>query len=298
MNKREKIVGEKTGAVSKIVIYIMLVILTITIVVPVAWVFMASVKQNSEFYGNPFALPQGFYLQNFVDAWTKARMGDYFFTSVMITAIALAILLIVALPASYVLSRYKFRGSKLLNTCFMAGLFINVSYIVVPIFLMFVSGDKIVKSIFGHSFFLNNPFMVSVVLASTTLPFTIYLLSSYLATLPKDYEEAAYVDGAGYFTTMVRIILPMAKPSIITVILFEFLAYWNEYIISMTMLTDPNGARTLPVGLLNLMKAQNAKAEYGQMYAGMVMVMIPTLILYMCVQKKLTQGMTLGGLKG
>lgn len=298
MNKREKIVGEKTGAVSKVVIYIMLVILTITIVIPVAWVFMASVKQNSEFYGNPFALPQGFYLQNFVDAWTKARMGDYFFTSVMITAIALAILLIVALPASYVLSRYKFRGSKLLNACFMAGLFINVSYIVVPIFLMFVSGDKIVKSIFGHSFFLNNPFMVSVVLASTTLPFTIYLLSSYLATLPKDYEEAAYVDGAGYFTTMVRIILPMAKPSIITVILFEFLAYWNEYIISMTMLTDPNGARTLPVGLLNLMKAQNAKAEYGQMYAGMVMVMIPTLILYMCVQKKLTQGMTLGGLKG
>ena len=148
MNKREKIVGEKTGAVSKTVIYIMLVILTITIVIPVAWVFMASVKQNSEFYGNPFALPQGFYLQNFVDAWTKARMGDYFFTSVMITAIALAILLIVALPASYVLSRYKFRGSKLLNTCFMAGLFINVSYIVVPIFLMFVSGDKIVKSIF------------------------------------------------------------------------------------------------------------------------------------------------------
>ena len=82
------------------------------------------------------------------------------------------------------------------------------------------------------------------------------------------------MDGAGYFTTMVRIILPMAKPSIITVILFEFLAYWNEYIISMTMLTDPNGARTLPVGLLNLMKAQNAKAEYGQMYAGMVLSLI------------------------
>ncbi len=295
---QQKIVGQKSGAASKVVIYAMLILLLVAIVVPVAWVFMASVKQNSEFYGNPFALPQGIYLQNFVDAWTKARMGDYFFTSIMITAIALAILLIVALPAAYVLSRYKFMGSKLLNTCFMAGLFINVSYIVVPIFLMFVSGDKIVRSLFGTSFFLNNPFVVSVVLASTTLPFTIYLLSSYLATLPKDYEEAAYVDGAGYFTTMVRIILPMAKPSIVTVILFEFLAYWNEYIISMTLLTDPNGARTLPVGLLNLMKAQNAKAEYGQMYAGMVMVMVPTLILYMCVQKKLTQGMTLGGLKG
>ena len=298
MSNKEKIVGEKSNAAGKALTYVVLIVLAILIIVPVAWVFMASIKQNSEFYGNPFALPQGVYLQNFADAWTKARMGDYFFTSIMITALALLILLIVALPAAYVLSRYKFRGSKLLNTCFMAGLFINVSYIVVPIFLMFVSGDKIVKSLFGHSFFLNNPFIVSVVLAATTLPFTIYLLSSYLATLPKDYEEAAYVDGAGYFTTMVRIILPMAKPSIITVILFEFLAYWNEYIISMTMLTDPNGARTLPVGLLNLMQAQNAKAEYGQMYAGMVMVMVPTLILYMCVQKKLTQGMTLGGLKG
>ena len=298
MNTREKAVGQKDDLAVRVFIYIILGILAITIIIPVAWVFMASIKQNKEFYGNPFALPEGVYLQNFVDAWTKARMGEYFMTSIMITALALAILLVVALPAAYVLSRYKFVGRKWINNGCMAGLFINVNYIVVPIFLMFVSGDRILNKMFGHTFFLNNPFVVAVVLASTTLPFTIYLLSSYLATLPKDYEEAAYVDGAGYFTTMVRIILPMAKPSIITVILFEFLAYWNEYIISMTMLTDPNGARTLPVGLLNLMKAQNAKAEYGQMYAGLVLVMVPTLVLYMCVQKKLTQGMTLGGLKG
>lgn len=298
MNAKKKASSGNGDRLMKAVIYIVLIVLAVTIIIPVAWVFMASVKQNSEFYGNPFTLPQGIYLQNFVDAWTKARMGEYFMTSVLITALSLAILLVVALPAAYVLSRYNFMGCKIIRGGFMAGLFINVNYIVVPIFLMFVAGDRMLNQMFGKSFFLNNPFVVSVVLASTTLPFTIYLLSSYLATLPKDYEEAAYVDGAGYFTTMVRIILPMAKPSVITVILFEFLAYWNEYIISMTMLTDPNGARTLPVGLLNLMKAQNAKAEYGQMYAGLVLVMIPTLILYMCVQKKLTQGMTLGGLKG
>ena len=285
-------------AAAKAVMYVALIVLTVLIVIPVAWVFMASIKQNSEFYGNPWALPQGVHIQNFVDAWTKARMGDYFMTSIIVTAVALAILLVVALPAAYVLSRYKFIGSKALNTGFMAGLFINVNYIVVPIFLMFVTADKFLKEVFGAGFFLNNPFVVSLVLASTTLPFTIYLLSGYFATLPKDYEEAAYVDGAGYFTTMVRIIMPMAKPSIVTVILFNFLSYWNEYIISMTMLSEPDGARTLPVGLLNLMKAQNAKAEYGQMYAGLVMVMLPTLILYICVQKKLTQGMTLGGLKG
>ena len=221
MNQRETAVGQKKGGWTHIVIYVLLALLAISIIVPVAWVFMASVKQNKEFYGNPFTLPEGLYFQNFVDAWTKARMGDYFMTSVMITAMALIILLVVALPASYVLSRYTFIGRKIINGGFMAGLFINVNYIVVPIFLMFVSGDKVVKSIFGSTFFLNNPFVVSVVLASTTLPFTIYLLSGYLATLPKDYEEAAYVDGAGYFTTMVRIILPMAKPSIITVFILQ-----------------------------------------------------------------------------
>ena len=209
MNKREKIVGEKTGAVSKVVIYIMLVILTITIVIPVAWVFMASVKQNSEFYGNPFALPQGFYLQNFVDAWTKARMGEYMLNSVVVTALALGILLIVALPAAYVLSRFNFRGRGFFNTAFMGGLFINVNYIVVPIFLMFVDGDKMLRKVFGTGFFLNNIFVLALVYAATALPFTIYLLSGYFATLPKAYEEAAYVDGAGYGRTMLRIIMPI-----------------------------------------------------------------------------------------
>ena len=196
------------------------------------------------------------------------------------------------------LSRFRFRGVKLLNTLFMGGLFINVNYIVVPIFLMFVDADKALRGIGIDGFFLNNIVMLAVVYASTALPFTIYLLSGYFATLPKAYEEAAYIDGASYTRTMVKVIFPMAKPSIVTVILFNFLSFWNEYIIAMTLLTDPKGPKTLPVGLMNLMKAQNAAAQYGQMYAGLVLVMLPTLILYICVQKKLTQGMTLGGLKG
>ena len=97
---------------------------------------------------------------------------------------------------------------------------------------------------------------------------------------------------------MIRVIFPMAQPSIITIILFNFLSFWNEYIISMTLMSSSTGQKTLPVGLLNLMQGQQSKAEFGIMYAGLVLVMLPTLILYMCVQKKLTQGMTVGGLKG
>ncbi len=287
-----------SGRLMKIVIYLVLSLLALCIAVPVAWVFMASIKGDSEFYGNPWALPQGIHLENFANAWNEARMGEFFLNSVFVTVLAIVILLVVALPAAYVLSRFYFKGRKFFNIMFMAGLFINMNYIVVPIFLMFVDADKVAKTILGTPFFMNNLIILALVYASTALPFTIYLLSGYFATLPKDYEEASYVDGGSYFATMVRIILPMAQPSIVTVILFNFLSFWNEYILSMTLLTTPNGARTLPVGLMNLMKAQNAAAHYGQMYAGLVIVMLPALILYIFVQKKLTKGMTLGGLKG
>lgn len=282
----------------KIFIYVALITLAVSIIVPVAWVFMASIKENSEFYGNPWAKPAGFYIQNFADAWGKARMGEYMLNSVLVTAMALLILLVVALPAAYVLSRFEFKGRKLLNVLFMGGLFINVNYIVVPIFLMLVDGDKFLQGMVGSGFLLNNIFVLALVYASTALPFTIYLLSGYFSTLAHDYEEAAYIDGAGYGKTMIEIIFPMAQPSIITVILFNFLSFWNEYIIAMTLLSDPKGGKTLPVGLMQLTQAQQSAAQYGQLYAGLVLVMLPTLILYICVQKKLTQGMTLGGLKG
>ncbi|MBS6397421.1 MAG: carbohydrate ABC transporter permease [Clostridiales bacterium] len=295
MEKKKSASG---GSLYKVFIYVALITLAVMILVPVAWVFMASVKENSEFYGNPWALPAGLYWQNFSDAWNAANMGSYMVNSVVVTLLALLLLLIIALPASYCLSRFEFRGGKFLNLAFMAGLFINVNYIVVPIFLMLRDGDLWLKKVMGQGFLLNNLVVLAVVYAATALPFTIYLLSGYFATLPHDYEEAAYIDGAGYGTTMWKIIFPMAKPSIITVILFNFLSFWNEYIISMTLMSSATGQKTLPVGLLNLMQAQQSAAQYGIMYAGLVLVMLPTLILYICVQKQLTDGMTVGGLKG
>jgi N-acetylglucosamine transport system permease protein len=163
---------------------------------------------------------------------------------------------------------------------------------------MLRDGNIWTAKIFGEGILLNNLFVLAIVYAATALPFTIYLLSGYFVSLPHDFEEAAYIDGAGYMTTMWKIIFPMARPSIITVILFNFLSFWNEYIISMTLMHATDAPKTLPVGLLNLMQAQQSAAQYGMMYAGLVLVMLPTLILYICVQRQLTQGMTVGGIKG
>ena len=255
---------------------------------------MASVKRNAEFIGadvNPWALPKQFFYQNFIVAFRDAQMGDFFLNSIIVTALGLILLLVIALPASYVLSRFDFKGRRILNVAFMAGLFININYIVVPIFLMLSDANKAL----GVEFFLDNRFILALIYASSALPFTIYLLSGYFKTLPKGFEEAAYIDGCGYFKTMVKIMVPMAKPSIITVILFNFLSFWNEYIIAYTLM-DEHG--TLAMGLKNLMAVERTATNYGIMYAGLVIVMLPVLILYICVQKQLTEGMTLGGLKG
>lgn len=278
----------------KIFIYVALLALAISIIIPVLWAFMASVKRNAEFIGadvNPWALPKQFFYQNFIVAFRDAQMGDFFLNSIIVTALGLILLLVIALPASYVLSRFDFKGRRILNVAFMAGLFININYIVVPIFLMLSDANKAL----GVEFFLDNRFILALIYASSALPFTIYLLSGYFKTLPKGFEEAAYIDGCGYFKTMVKIMVPMAKPSIITVILFNFLSFWNEYIIAYTLM-DEHG--TLAMGLKNLMAVERTATNYGIMYAGLVIVMLPVLILYICVQKQLTEGMTLGGLKG
>ena len=290
--KKEKI---SSGKLYKIFVYVALITLAISIIVPVVWVFMSSLKTNAEFQGSPWSLPASFYIQNFLDAFEKANMAEYFLNSVIVTALGLLLLVVIALPASYVLARFDFKGKKFINTAFMGGLFINVNYIVVPIFLMLTSWDDVVYDMIGDFFFLDNIVVLAVVYAATAIPFTVYLLSSYFRTLPKAYEEAAFIDGCGYFKTMIKVMAPMAKPSIITVILFNFLAFWNEYIIALTLM--PGASKTLPVGLVTLSKGQMAAANYGQLYAGLVIVMLPTLILYIIVQKKLTQGMTLGGLK-
>lgn len=276
----------------KIFVYVALITLAISIIVPIAWVFLASLKSQLELVsGNPFDFPKQMLWSNFADAFVKARMGDYLLNTIIVTALSLVILLVVALPASYVLARFDFVGKKFFNGLFMAGLFVNVNYIVLPIFLMLFNAD--IK--LGFDFFLNSKFWLSVVYAATALPFTIYLLTGYFKTLPKAYEEAARIDGYGYFKTMTKIMIPMARPSIITVILFQFLAFWNEYIIAFTFMDKENA--TLAVGVKYLMADAKSQANFGVMYAGLVIVMIPTLVLYICVQKKITQGMSIGGMK-
>lgn len=285
----------------KIFVFVCLTVFAISIILPVLWVFAASIKENAEFYGNPWSIPKGIYLKNFADAWSAANMGSYLLNSVIVTSIALVLLLVISLPCAYILARMEFKGKPILKGLMKAGLFVNLSYIVIPIYLMLRSWNKSLSmsgiSFIPEGFFTNNRFMLALIYAATAIPFTVYLLTNFFSSISKSYEEAAYIDGAGYFRTMMDVIVPMAKPAVITVILFNFLAFWNEYILALTIMTNPD-MRTLPVGLINLQQAARGAANYGRLYAGLVLVMLPTLILYIMVQKQLTEGMMVGGDKG
>ena len=287
---------EKRARTGRGLTYALVGAIALAIAVPVAWVLIASLKGKSEFYGNPWTLPEGLRLQNYADAFVDAGIGRYFLTSLLVTLLGLVLVLLVSVPAAYVIARYEFRGKGLVETALLAGLFVNVNYIVVPIFLMLVDWDRAIVDLMPGGFFIDNPGMLSLVYAATSIPFSIYLLTAYFRSIPVDYEEAASLDGASRFAVMTRIMLPMARPAVTTVILFNFLAYWNDFIISLTLLPGDN--KTVQVGLLNLFTAQKAAADYGRLYAGMVIVIVPVLLVYALIQRRLVEGMAAGGVKG
>lgn len=262
-----------------------LIATSILVILPITWVFYTSFKTSREFLSNPWMLPSTFHWDNYINAINKANMGSYFLNSIGVTLGSLILLFILIVPVAYALSRFEFKLSKWIVMLFMAGLFISSNYMVVPIFM-------ILKDFGG----LNKLWVLCIVYASTTMPFNTYLLIGFMKGISKEYEEAAQIDGCGYWGTLFKVIIPMSKPGLVTIGIFAFMAYWNEYIMALTILKPDN--YTLPVGLKNLMEVQKFATDWGAMFAGMVMVMLPTMIFYALVQKKLTSGISIGGLKG
>ncbi|SHE48243.1 carbohydrate ABC transporter permease [Clostridium fallax] len=259
---------------------------TLIVAVPLIWNISSSLKTSKEFLKNPWALPNSFFVENYLNAITKANMGEYFLNSIYVTVLGLIILVALAVPSAYALARHKFFGKKIIKTVYMAGLFIQSVYIIVPLFLI-MNGLKLTDNLTA----------LALVYAVLSLPFSIYILISFMKTLPKDYEEAAYIDGCSNFQMLFKIIVPLAKPGIITVIIFNFMGYWNEYALATTLIFSEK-KRTLSVGLQYLMEQQKFATDWGAMFAGLVIVMVPTIIIYCLVHKKLTEGVSIGGVKG
>ena len=276
--------GKRTG--SRIFMRTILLIAAFIFIYPLVWNLIAAFKTNNEILSSPWGLPEFLQYDNFVRAFTESNMAEFIINSFLVTALSMALLLILVIPTAYALSRFDFKGRKVLHNFYMAGLFIQPVYIMIPLFLMM-----------NNLHMLDNRFWLSLVYAAGALPFSIYLLTGFMRSIPKEFEESAYIDGGGYFRTLISIIIPLARPGILTVVIFNFFTFWNEYALALVLISS-DSKKTIPVGLANLMEVQKYATDWAALFAALVLVLLPTITLYALTQKKLTDGMSMGGLKG
>jgi len=202
-----------------------------------------------------------------------------------VVVLSLALLLIFSVPLSYAMARYKFFGSRALELLFAICLFIQGVYIIIPLYVLMFNLNM-----------LDNLWALSLVYASTGIPFTSFLLAGYMRTISRSYEEAARIDGCSNFQILLRIIVLMAKPGIITVSMLNAMGFWNEYPMALVILRSPAN-QTVPIGVANLFEVQRRATDFGALYAALLMVLVPTIIIYLIGQKYLISGIGAGGIK-
>lgn len=253
------------------------------VVLPVAWVMMSSLKSNQAILESPWLLPVPPQFSNFEKAIVAEDLGSAMVRSVLATALTMLFLMPIGSAAAYALARFKFRGDSLLLGLFSAGmLFPNLLAAVPLVMLMSQAGWD--DSLFG---------LVTAYVAYS-LAFTIFVMHGFFSSLPEELAEAAQIDGCGEGRAFLQVMLPLAKPGLIVVALFNGIGLWNEYNLAKVVLLRE---KTLPVGLADLISQQQYAGEWGALYAGAVIVMLPVLIIYWLLKEKIQQAMLAGAIK-
>lgn len=250
------------------------------------WILVSSFKDNRELFSSAWALPTTLHFENYVKAWRIARMGNYFLNSIVIVSISTTLIVAVSAPAAYVLSRIPFRGRELLTNTFIAGMGVPYQVLLVPLFVL-LTQIKVVDTL---------PGLITVYVA-LSLPFTIFLLTGFFRSLPSELEDAAAIDGASEYQVFYRVMLPLASPGIVTAAIFNFIGLWNEYMLALVMINDQE-KRTLSLALYGLQGSMQYTADWVGLFAGVVIVMVPTLILFIVLSERVIEGITLGATKG
>jgi N-acetylglucosamine transport system permease protein len=278
------------GIVGKALIYIILGVWALIVVFPMLWALMTSFKTDQEIFFSPWALPARPVFDNFVRAWTTARLGEYFVNTLIIVVPSLFLTLLLSSMAAYVLARFEFRGRNLITYMFLVGM-------IFPLFLALVPLYFVTKQL-G---LLDTYQGLILVYVAFSLSFTTYFLINFFRTLPKELGEAATLDGASQYDIFFRIYLPLAKPGLITMGIFNFLGQWNQYILPNTLMItndDSNTHYVLSQGLYYLQAKQFYGSDWSGLFAAVVIVMIPTLAVYLIFNDQIEQGMTAGAVKG
>lgn len=259
---------------------------TLAVMMPLAWVLISSVKPAPEILGSPWALPTALKIENYANAWGEAGIGRAFVNSMIVTVSTLAILLPVGAMAAYALAKYAFPGRNVIFGSFLGGLMFPHFLVVVPLFLMM-----------RDLHLLDTKTGLTIVYVAYSLAFTVFVLTGFFQTLPDELREAAMLDGCGHAKVFWRVMLPLSRPGLIVVGLFNAIGLWNEYGLALVLMNSEEN-RTLPLGIANLTMTQQYQSDWGALFAGLVIVMLPVLIVYWLFREKIHETMLAGAVKG
>ncbi|MFC7549392.1 carbohydrate ABC transporter permease [Plantactinospora sp. GCM10030261] len=255
-------------------------------VLPLLWVVISSFKSDGEILSDPWGFPGDLRFDNWVRAWTEANIGRYFLNSAIVVAGSLTVTMLLGALAAYVFARYEFPGRQIAYYLFVGGMMFPVFLALVPLFLV-VRNVGLLATWPG----------LMLVYAAYSLPFTVFFLTAFFRTLPTSIAEAALVDGCGHFRLFFRVMLPMAKPGLISVAIFNFLSHWNQFILPQVLMPGDESRQVLAQGLTKLAVSQGYEGDYGGLFAGLTIAMLPVLAVYVLFQRQIQAGLTAGQLK-
>jgi len=275
----------KKRKIAKNIKLIMLILIAITQLFPLYWLVTFSLKGNAEIFGdNIIGLPQSWRWENYYRAFTQTNIIRYFLNSVFYSAVTVIVAGILSAMAAYAIARMKWKWSGVVFGIFAVGIMIPAQAALLPLFqLLDRTGLK------GGYLALLIPYIAGAI------PMSILILTGFYKGIPKEIEEAAYIDGCGVFKSFALIILPIIKPAIATASVFTFLGTWNELMLANTFV-DSDKFRTLPVGIMSF--AGQYSTDWGLIGAGMVIATIPTILIYFSLSNQVQDSLIAGAVKG
>ena len=272
------------SGIIKAVIYLFLILVSIIYIVPLVWVFMVSFKTNAEIFTSPFALPESFYLDNFTFAWTAGKLGIATLNSFAVCAVTLIISMVIGSMAAFAIGRLRWKLAKPCMTYFLIGMMIPVHCVMIPLFTRFARMG-LSNSLVG----LMIPYI------TFSLPVTIFIMTGFFESIPNELIESACIDGASIYKTFFRIALPLSRTGLFVTGLMTFVANWNELLLAMVFISDDT-RKTLPVSLSKFVGPYNT--NYSQMFAAIIIAIIPTVVVYCIFSNQIVDGLTAGAVKG
>lgn len=255
-----------------------------TCIFPIIWMIYSSLKSNREFALDTVGLPKELHFENYIQAIKEGNIGGYFSNSMFNTVITVIIAVIIAFITGYCLSRFSFRGRNLVYYLFLSGMLVPIYALLIPIFVEFKSLNL-----------LNKRITLILPYIAFALPMAVFLIESYVKSIPTEIEEAAYIDGSNLYRTMFSIIMPICKPVLATAAILSFLNTWNEFPLALVLIRS-NKLKTMPIGLTNFVGSYTV--DYPLLLSALVVSTLPVIIMYLIFYNQIMKGMTAGAVKG